>query len=641
MSYRERSSRRTRRFLPRLEVLESRWLPSTLFYETRGDDGPNNLVLNIESNKLTLRDNGEVGDQVVLDNVDGVVIIGADGEADTLTIDYGPGFFATTISFSGGAGDGDAIAVAADMDFTLTDVSLNTSQGSPVALDGVEQAFLTGGAGNNAIDAQGFSGSTTLDGGAGNDTLIGGAGVDAMLGGDDDDRLVSLTGGDDWAYGGFGNDYYYLDPGSTTTAVDDGGNDVIDLSALAGGVDATLGGDFGNIFEQANPGSTIAILGSIETLLATNWDDILLAANTSLPTLEQTLVGGAGNDVFIDGSLADLLNFFGGAAPGFGLLGGGNDVYRLDPGSTITVTDDGGNDTIDLGSSDSGSANVILDDTGGSVTVPGGNAVLIGILEQVVGTVFDDLIQGNSFDNVLDGGAGEDEIIGGGGVDTIIGGAGDDMLNGGDASTRYVVVPGSTDTIVDSGGVDTLDFSGALRGITLNLSSNGNQVIDAAGNKINLSGTFENVIGTPFNDTINGNAANNLLVGGGGDDQLSGHQGRDILIGGAGADRLIGGADEDILIGGTTAFDSILTALLAIQAEWSSSRSYATRVANLRGPGTEPRLNGDFFLKASGAGQTVFNDAAVDTLTGSQQSDWFFLFAGDVQTDQNQNEFVN
>ena len=106
-------------------------------------------------------------------------------------------------------------------------------------------------------------------------------------------------------------------------------------------------------------------------------------------------------------------------------------------------------------------------------------------------------------------------------------------------------------------------------------------------------------------------------MGGGGDDRLSGHSGRDILIGGAGSDRLVGGPDDDILIGGTTSFDADEVALLAIQAEWSSSRDLAARLANLRGPGTGDRLNGNVFLKASVAGQTVFDDGVQDKMTGS------------------------
>jgi hypothetical protein len=64
-------------------------------------------------------------------------------------------------------------------------------------------------------------------------------------------------------------------------------------------------------------------------------------------------------------------------------------------------------------------------------------------------------------------------------------------------------------------------------------------------------------------------------------------------------------------------------------------------VANLRGTGSGPRLNGDFFLRATGPGQTVFDDFAADTLTGSQHLDWFFLFPLDVITDTNKDELIN
>ena len=81
---------------------------------------------------------------------------------------------------------------------------------------------------------------------------------------------------------------------------------------------------------------------------------------------------------------------------------------------------------------------------------------------------------------------------------------------------------------------------------------------------------------------------------------------------------------EDILIGGTTAFDGSSDALTAILSEWNSGRDYATRVANLQGTGTGPRLNGDVFLLATGPGQTVFDDGAADQLNGNGGHDLYF-----------------
>src|SRR5262249_50738111 len=98
---------------------------------------------------------------------------------------------------------------------------------------------------------------------------------------------------------------------------------------------------------------------------------------------------------------------------------------------------------------------------------------------------------------------------------------------------------------------------------------------------------------------------------------------RDLLLGGRGADRIIGNAADDILIAATTAFDGYLAALAALLAEWTSERDYANRVANLRGEGTGPRLNSDFFLMTEGPAATVFDDGAEDRLTGSAGCDWF------------------
>src|SRR5262245_54290074 len=178
---------RLRRCGPRVEELEPRWVPAAIVYSTSGLDGPNSLVLRLDSSgtQLKLLDNGQIVAQELLSDVTSVQITGAAGETDTLTINYGPGFFTVPISFIGGAGGGDGIVVSADVDFTLTDTDpplpdLTTSQGSPVFLDGVEQARLTGGAGDNSINATGFAGSTTLDGGDGDDTLIGGPGTDVL-----------------------------------------------------------------------------------------------------------------------------------------------------------------------------------------------------------------------------------------------------------------------------------------------------------------------------------------------------------------------------------------------------------------------------------------------------------------------------
>ena len=104
--------------------------------------------------------------------------------------------------------------------------------------------------------------------------------------------------------------------------------------------------------------------------------------------------------------------------------------------------------------------------------------------------------------------------------------------------------------------------------------------------------------------------------------------GNDLLIGGLGEDTLKGSAGEDILIGGTTDYDADEMGLRSIMAEWTAKRSFATRVKNLtNGSG----LNGQYVLIL---GLTVRDDLALDLLTGSLGSDWFFSFATDSVTDR-------
>jgi len=140
------------------------------------------------------------------------------------------------------------------------------------------------------------------------------------------------------------------------------------------------------------------------------------------------------------------------------------------------------------------------------------------------------------------------------------------------------------------------------------------------------------------NDTLRGGAAHDVLMGREGDDVLIGRAGRDLLIGGLGADRLRGKRDDDILIAGRTAHDDNSAELAAIMAEWTSTQTYAIRVADLQDN------NGGFALVAEGPAATVFDDAAEDRLdwtsrtpinsaptagqpTGNRRSELDWLFA--------------
>jgi hypothetical protein len=194
-----------------------------------------------------------------------------------------------------------------------------------------------------------------------------------------------------------------------------------------------------------------------------------------------------------------------------------------------------------------------------------------------------------------------------------------DMLVVGGATdgNHIMLTPGGGGVTVTIDNVGQGTFSPTSRLVIYGQS--GNDTINAAGITLPVW-----LFGGDGNDWLSGGAGNDLILGEGGDDDLFGAQGRDLLIGGVGSDDLYSNADEDLLMASFTAFDSSQSALDAIMDEWTSSRDVATRMANLRGTGTGPRDNGNYFLQVNGQGKTVFDDGAADTLQGAGGSDWFF-----------------
>jgi hypothetical protein len=137
------------------------------------------------------------------------------------------------------------------------------------------------------------------------------------------------------------------------------------------------------------------------------------------------------------------------------------------------------------------------------------------------------------------------------------------------------------------------------------------------------------------NDVLMGGGGNNIVVGGGGNDVLYGGVGRNLLIGGSGKANIYGNGGEDILIGGTTDFDANDAALRAILDEWTSSKTYTTRVNQLLGT-KSGGLNMPYFLNTG----TVHDNARADVLVGGTSRDWFFEGALDILKHHRTNEVV-
>ncbi|HWP40561.1 MAG TPA: hypothetical protein VNL70_06505, partial [Tepidisphaeraceae bacterium] len=179
------------------------------------------------------------------------------------------------------------------------------------------------------------------------------------------------------------------------------------------------------------------------------------------------------------------------------------------------------------------------------------------------------------------------------------------------------------------GDVITVLLSGSTPVNITVLGGAGNDVILAAnGASAANAGGYSFVDGGAGNDLIGTGWGNDIVLGGDGNDSVVGGGGRDLLIGGLGSDLLVGNIDEDIIIAGYTSHDGDRDALLAIMAEWTSTRTYSQRVANIRnGSGTPARNNGSVFLNPDGPSRTVFDDAATDLLFGGAGNDWFFFNA--------------
>ncbi|MFM9115525.1 MAG: calcium-binding protein, partial [Planctomycetota bacterium] len=253
----------------------------------------------------------------------------------------------------------------------------------------------------------------------------------------------------------------------------------------------------------------------------------------------------------------------------------------------------------------------------------------------------------------LTGRSGDDPLTGLQGQDVLLGSSGNDTLKGGDGDERYLFNTDTalgTDTLADSSGQDWLDFSrSTTTGVTVDLGNTALQTVNAQ-LKLILGATtpIEHVVGTPLADTLQGNSLDNVLVGGAGIDMLAGAAGRDILVGGSGADQLSGGAADDILIGGLQTYHDEATGVVnrvafqSLMAEWQrTDLVFASRISNMRvvsvnagGTGAAdgslpPGLNGTALLDAT----TCLDDAAVDTLLGDNELDWFWKFADDLTTD--------
>ncbi len=356
---------------------------------------------------------------------------------------------------------------------------------------------LVGDAGPNRLD--GSSGADTLSGGGGADTFVLGASTP-----DAPDLITDLGNGD----------VLEFNIGELAVLIQ-AGNDPSRL--LAGQVMlATPGNGVTRLYVGADtvPGADLAVdlQGSFNVLQFTaefaSYGSVLFDATLAQP---RTVTGTAGNDQLHGGNADDTLLGGDGDDELNGSLG--NDLLQAGAGYDYLIGGPG-NDTLDGGADwdtawyghANGPVNVNL--AIGVASGADGNDKLLNV-ENIDGSVYDDVLAGDDKDNTLQGGLGNDTLAGGLGEDSAV----------------YWSIAGP---------------------INVNLVTG--KVSGAAGND-QLSG-IEDVYGTAYDDVLVGDARNNQLGGSDGNDTISGGAGDDLLYGGAGNDSVAGGDGDDTLDGG-------------------------------------------------------------------------------------------
>ena len=190
----------------------------------------------------------------------------------------------------------DTVLSVNDTNFTLTDTSLTRSSQGSFTLDGIGRAHLTGGLGNNTLDASGFSGQAFLFGGEGDDVLLGGSGDDLLDGGKGTDTLSGNDGNDELRGGGGAGDDLSGNGGDDLILGSDDGGDLIDGGSGRdrifgqGGNDAILGGGGDDTIDGGEGDDTISGEGGSDLILGAADHDTVYGHSSS----------GSGDDNAVD-----------------------------------------------------------------------------------------------------------------------------------------------------------------------------------------------------------------------------------------------------------------------------------------------------------------------------------------------------
>jgi Ca2+-binding RTX toxin-like protein len=216
----------------------------------------------------------------------------------------------------------------------------------------------------------------------------------------------------------------------------------------------------------------------------------------------------------------------------------------------------------------------------------------------------------------LSGGDGRDTLSGQGGNDTLQGGDGDDQLDGG-AGNDYLYGNAGDDAIDGGEGRDGVMFYSSQQGVDVDLEAG-----TATGEGNDTLQNVEDVFGSVHDDTIRGDAGDNILYGNSGDDVLEGREGDDTFYAGVGEDQIDGGEGTDTISYYTSfSADGVKVDLSSGTAQVGDDHSTISGVENIDGSRMDDQITGD-------AGDNRIEGAAGDdTIQGGAGDD---ILAGDV-----------
>ena len=346
------------------------------------------------------------------------------------------------------------------------------------------------------------------------------------------------------------------------------------------GLNASAVTAYGYVATGNSQGLTQYLLSGNDVINGSSGSDVL-AGYAGMDALS----GGAGND-HLDGSGDGAVDT---------LTGGlGDDVYRVDGGTSP------------------GTQDVLVEAAGqgldtveslGSFTLPDHfeNLLLVGLTEaNGTGNALANTLTGHAGRNLLEGRAGDDTLDGAGGADTLQGGNGDDLY--------LVNTPGVTLVELPGEGVDRVWSSVSL-------------VLPAGVEHLRLLGDAAlNGMGNADANLIEGNAAANVLDGGAGNDTLQG---------GLGDDTYMVDSPLDVVID-TGGDDTVQVTVSGFVLNGADIENLSLAGSALTGSGNDAanRITGNALanvLDGRGGHDTLDGGAGADTLNGGSGDDLFLL----------------